>query len=117
AIDLDTLLAYRDKWESRGDKCDGLFDQPTTFWEALRRLLETGRAYPRIELGTVSMWRDEPRETLCKPYSPVNMTPDSFSVDIDMVKEDDYDGVEVEWFNPQSRKSETLLCTLPGQNG
>ncbi|MBS9870446.1 host specificity factor TipJ family phage tail protein [Vibrio alginolyticus] len=34
-----------------------------------------------------------------------------------MVKEDDYDGVEVEWFNPQSRKSETLLCTLPGQNG
>ncbi len=63
------------------------------------------------------MWRDEPRETLCKPYSPVNMTPDSFSVDIGLPEDGDYDGIEVEWFNPQSRKSETLLCTLPGQDG
>ncbi|HGF5004086.1 TPA: host specificity factor TipJ family phage tail protein [Vibrio parahaemolyticus] len=117
AIDIDTLVAYRDKWASRSDYCDGLFDQPTAFWEALAKLLETGRAYPRIELGTVSMWRDEPREALCKPYSPVNMTPDSFSVDISLPEDGDYDGVEVEWFNPQSRKSETVLCTLPGQNG
>ncbi|MCV6020737.1 hypothetical protein OFO93_29945, partial [Escherichia coli] len=72
---------------------------------------------PRIELGTVSMWRDEPREALCKPYSPVNMTPDSFSVDISLPEDGDYDGIEVEWFNPLSRKSETVLCTLPGQNG
>lgn len=117
AIDIDTLIAYRDKWASRSDYCDGLFDQPTAFWEALGKLLETGRSYPRIELGTVSMWRDEPREALCKPYSPVNMTPDSFSVDISLPEDGDYDGVEVEWFNPLSRKSETLLCTLPGQNG
>lgn len=117
AIDIDTLIAYRDKWASRSDYCDGLFDQPTAFWEALGKLLETGRSYPRIELGTVSMWRDEPREALCKPYSPVNMTPDSFSVDISLPEDGDYDGVEVEWFNPLSRKSETVLCTLPGQNG
>lgn len=117
AIDIDTLIAYRDKWASRSDYCDGLFDQPTAFWEALGKLLETGRSFPRIELGTVSMWRDEPREALCKPYSPVNMTPDSFSVDISLPEDGDYDGVEVEWFNPLSRKSETVLCTLPGQDG
>lgn len=117
AIDLDTLVAYRSKWDSRGDTCDGLFDQPTAFWDALGKLLQTGRAYPRIDFGSVSMWRDEPREALCKPYSPVNMTPDSFSADIRLLEDDDYDGVEVEWFNPESRKSETLLCTVPGQDG
>ncbi|MFM2618567.1 host specificity factor TipJ family phage tail protein (plasmid) [Vibrio alginolyticus] len=117
AIDIDTFLAYRDKWTARDDFCDGLFDQPTAFWAAIGKILETGRSYPRIELGAVSMWRDEPRETLCKPYSPVNMTPDSFSVDIGLPEDGDYDGIEVEWFNPQSRKSETLLCTLPGQDG
>ncbi|HCH2416243.1 TPA: phage tail protein [Vibrio parahaemolyticus] len=117
AIDLDTLVAYRRKWDERGDTCDGLFDQPTAFWDALGRLLQTGRAYPRIDFGSVSMWRDEPREALCKPYSPVNMTPDSFSADIRLLEDDDYDGVEVEWFNPESRKSETLLCTVPGQDG
>ncbi|PSB82272.1 phage tail protein, partial [Photobacterium damselae subsp. damselae] len=117
AIDLDTLIAYRSKWDSRGDTCDGLFDQPTAFWDALGKLLQTGRAYPRIDFGSVSMWRDEPRVALCKPYSPVNMTPDSFSADIRLLEDDDYDGVEVEWFNPESRKSETLLCTVPGQDG
>ncbi|MBV1842700.1 host specificity factor TipJ family phage tail protein [Photobacterium ganghwense] len=117
AIDLDTLLAYRSKWASREDTCDGLFDQPTAFWDALSKLLQTGRSYPRIDFGCVSLWRDEPREVLCKPYSPVNMTPDSFSADIRLVEDDDYDGIEVEWFNPESRKSETLLCTIPGQAG
>lgn len=117
AIDRDTLLAYRHKWAERGDYCDGLFDQPIQFWTALENILQVGRAFPRIDFGAVSLWRDEPRSTLCKPYSPVNMTPDSFAADISMVSEDDNDGIEVEWFNPNSRKSETLLCTLPHQNG
>ncbi len=117
ALDLDTLLSYRNKWDERGDSCDGLFDQPTAFWDAINTILKTGRSYPRIDFGTVSLWRDEPRDTVRKPYSPVNMTPDSFSADTRMLEDDDYDGVEVEWFNPKSRKSETLLCTMPSQHG
>lgn len=117
AIDLDTLLAYRNKWQQRHDYCDGLFDQPVAFWSALETLLQSGRSFPRIDFGSVSLWRDEPRTALCKPYSPVNMTPDSFSAEITSVEDGDYDGVEVEWFNRASRKSETLLCTLPGQHG
>lgn len=117
AIDLATFAAYRDKWAQRGDYCDGLFDQPTAFWDAVGRLLQVGRSYPRIDFGTVSMWRDEPRSVLCKPYSPVNMEPDSFSAQTRLVEDDEFDGVELEWFNPQSRKSETCLATVGGQPG
>ncbi|TPB41792.1 host specificity factor TipJ family phage tail protein [Vibrio parahaemolyticus] len=117
AIDLDTFAAYHSVWESRGDRCDGLFDQPTAFWDAIGRLLLVGRGYPRIDFGSVSMWRDEPRSVLCKPYSPVNMEPDSFSADIRLVEDDDYDGIELEWFNPASRKSETYLATVSNQEG
>lgn len=117
AIDIDTFMAYHSKWTSRGDFCDGLFDQPTAFWDAIGKLLLTGRGYPRIDFGAVSMWRDEPRSVLCKPYSPVNMTPDSFNADIRLIEDDDYDGVEVEWFNPASRKAETYLATVSNQQG
>ncbi|BDM64533.1 hypothetical protein NFHSH190041_19850 [Shewanella sp. NFH-SH190041] len=116
-IDFDTLPAYRDKWQQRGDTCDGIFDSATGFWDALGQILQTGRAYPRLDFGSVSMWRDEPRQALCKPYSPVNMLSDSFSADISLVEQGDYDSVEVEWFNPKSRKSETVLCKLPGHDG
>ncbi|EJI2331318.1 host specificity factor TipJ family phage tail protein [Vibrio cholerae] len=116
-IDTDTLLAYRTKWAQRGDYCDGLFDSPVAFWDALGRLLSTGRAYPRVDFGTVSLWRDEPRQVLCKPYSPVNMLPESFSADIRLVEDDENDGIEVEFFNPKTRKSETVLCTVGQQQG
>lgn len=117
AIDLDTFEAYHNTWESRGDYCDGLFDQPTAFWDAIGKLLLVGRSYPRIDFGTVSLWRDEPRSVLCKPYSPVNMEPDSFTADIRLVEDDDYDGIELEWFNPLTRKSETYLGMVSNQQG
>ncbi|MGU3704907.1 host specificity factor TipJ family phage tail protein (plasmid) [Vibrio alginolyticus] len=117
AIDLSTFEAYHAKWEERGDRCDGLFDQPTAFWAAIETLLLAGRSYPRIDFGTVSMWRDEPRSVLCKPYSPVNMEPDSFSADISHIEDGDFDGIELEWFNPQSRKSETYVATVSNQPG
>lgn len=116
AIDFDTYNAYHAEWEKRGDYADGLFDSAIAFWPALKQLLSVGRSKPRVDHGAVSMWRDEPRVALCKPYAPVNMT-DAFVANTSHHQPDDADGIEIEWFNPVTRKSERLLCTLPHQKG
>ena len=43
-IDLAGLLALDAEWADRGDSFNAVFDQPSTVWEALGRVLRAGRA-------------------------------------------------------------------------
>ena len=117
-IDIDTLLAYRPVLAARGDECNGIFDTGVAFWDALSEILKAGRCYPRLETdNTLSLWRDEPRDVIGEPYSPINTLPNSFSASVKSLEDDAYDGVEIEWFNPVTRQAEKTLGALPHQSG
>ena len=118
-IDLAELYRLQGIFASRQDYFDGVFDQATTSWEALKRVLAVGRSHPITEGGKIVPVRDEYREVESWFFSEDNVMSDfEFSAEFPTSGGTDiFDGAEVEYFNPETWKSDTILCTLPGESG
>ncbi|WP_396586471.1 host specificity factor TipJ family phage tail protein [Bermanella sp. R86510] len=118
-VDMDELKRLHDIWKARGDEFNGVFDNPTTAWEALKRILAVGFAEPTLDFGQLVPVRDEQRATIEHMYMPQNILPNSWKMNATLFDASEPDGVEVEYMDGSAGtwKSETIMCTLPGEAG
>lgn len=116
-LDLDNLYDMDVAYAARSDFFDWIFDQKTTVWEAARTMARAGRAVPILNGSQVTMVRDEPKSVPVAIFSPDNIVEGSFKWEIKLADIDEPDGLELEYLDPTTWKQETLLCTLPGEDG
>ncbi len=98
-IDMDELYRLHQTWAGRGDEFNGVFDNESTLWEALKRVLAVGFAEPTLDFGQIIPVRDEPRTTLNQMYSSDNILANSWKMSAETIKSSEPDGVEVEYFS------------------
>lgn len=72
-IDLDELMALRERWRTKGDRFDTVFDQSMSFWDALQAVLRAGRAQADQIGRRIRIWRDEPHPVPRQLFSERNI--------------------------------------------
>lgn len=118
-INQAELWRLHQLWASRGDKLDGVIDQSSTLYEALRTVLAPGYAEPTQAGGLWTPVRDAAITwaDVQNQFGPMAHKLDSFEMSDTLVEPDDNDGVEVEYIDPVSWKPATVMCLWPGQAG
>lgn len=112
-IDLDALLYLDSIWQARGDTFDGRFDSTSTFWDALTKIAQAGRAKPYMQGGIVHIVRDQSVSLPVALYSMRNIKRNSFSLNFITPTDDTADAVQVTYFDSSTWKERTLTCKLP----
>jgi hypothetical protein len=105
-------------WTPRGDAYDKIIDSPDTVKGSMIEALNAGFAELSIDRGVLVPVRDGPRGSAFDAvYNPQVMTDDlelSFNgPDLP----DEYDGVDVEYYDHRTRQNEVVPCRLPGDAG
>ena len=118
-VDMAELWRLHQIWKSRGDTFSAVFDNETTVWEALKRVLAVGFTEPTLDYGKLIPIRDEKRDSIRYMYGPQNTLPNSWKMNATLFDASEPDGVEVEYMDGTGGtwKPEIVLCTLPGEAG
>lgn len=115
-IDLDALLALDAKLTARGDYCDGVFDTKEAFWDALRKILRTGRSQPHLIGDIITFTRDERQSIVKGVFNTRNIVRGSFRVEYLMYDPDTPDDVIIEYFSSSTWDWRKRTCSLPGSS-
>jgi len=113
-IDLQALLSLADKWTTRGDKFDAVFDRKQTLWTSLVQSLMVGRAQPLLIAGKVSFVRDEAHEITRGVMTPRNIIRGSFETTHILYDEDSPDAVIIEYYDERTWERNEVLCKIDG---
>lgn len=119
-INLPELLRLHDVWAARGDYYDDQIEDSSTVKQVLNDALGAGFAELTVQRGLIHPVRDEPRSTFDDAFV---FTPQNFLAGgglvktTEMFKHDDFDGVDVEYIDPDSNQWEVVQCRLPGDQG
>ncbi|EAS76948.1 hypothetical protein V12G01_16917 [Vibrio alginolyticus 12G01] len=111
------LLRLHEVWKARGDTFDAVFTDSSTLFEVLKKVLLVGYSEPTLKYGQIIPVRDEPRTTFDFQYQPDNMLGKGLERSGSFIREEEPDGVEVEYFSTLTWKPETIMCLLPGDLG
>jgi hypothetical protein len=115
-IGLTELARLHGVWQGRNDEFNAVFDNDSTLFQALKRVLASGFAEPTLDYGQIIPVRDEPRTGFDYMYQPENMkTP--LKREMKLFDPDEPDGVEVEYFSHLTWKPETVICLLGDELG
>lgn len=114
---LDELEALHTLWNGRTDDFNAVFDNESTLFEVLKRVLAPGYAVPTLDYGQIIPVRDEAKTVWEQQYQPDNMRKPGLKRDITLIDYDEPDGVEVEYFDSSTWKAETVMCLLAGDLG
>lgn len=119
--DIDLVELERSestRWTPRGDTYDKIIVDGETVKSYLQEVLSAGFSELTIDRGLLVPVRDEPRgpsfdqmynrEIMLNPLSYSFAMPD---------QPDDFDGVDVEYFDHITKQNETVPCRLPGDAG
>jgi len=116
-LDLNALAALDALFNEREEYFDWIFDQRLTVWDAARMITLVGRAVPMLNGSRVTMIRDEPKTLPTTIFNQENTVKNSFKRELKLFSIDANDGLEVEYTDANTWKSETVLCILPGESG
>lgn len=111
-IDIDEMSRLHNLWDLRGDTFDFVISDGTAL-DAMKMILRAGFADVTLDSGVITPVRDEPRTQLEDGYSPENMTT-PLQRQFTGKQPDEPDGVEVEYTDGTTWTTETVMCTLPG---
>ena len=114
SIDLNALYQLDQKWNSRGDTFNAVFDSKLTVYEALSRVAKVGRAVAFIQGGIVRFVRDEPKTIPVALFGPRNIVKNTLSIQYIMPSEDTADSVCVEYFSENTWKTSEVTGTFSG---
>lgn len=103
-IDLAGLSTLASTWASRGDNFDGRFDNFLSWWEAISKIAQAGRAKPFMQGGVLRVVRDQAASIPVAMFSQRNIVKGSFSVDYLMPTPDTADAVDVGYFDSRNWK-------------
>lgn len=98
-IDLQTLYELDQEWSARNDTFNAVFDKRVTVWSALTTIMRAGRARPIMRGSVFTFVRDSQQELSVALFSMRNIQRNSFSIDYNMLSDDDTDGLELEYFD------------------
>ncbi|PKG73044.1 hypothetical protein CXF86_19695 [Shewanella sp. GutCb] len=115
-LDHSRLQYLNDICASRRQYFDGVFDNQLTFIDAAKRILDVGFAMPSIEWGKLRPVRDDANRVVEQMFQPDNMM-SPLRVREELVIDDEFDSVEVEYMDSKTWKSSTVLCSLAGDLG
>lgn len=115
-VELQRLESTR--WTPRGDTFDKVITDAETVKSYLQEVLSAGFSELTIDRGLLVPVRDEPRgPSFDHMYNPEVML-DPLSYAFSMPDQpDDFDGVDVEYFDHITKQNETVECRLPGDLG
>lgn len=115
-IELDRLESTR--WTPRGDTYDRIVLDSKTVKSNLLDALSVGFSELTIDRGLLVPVRDEPRgPSFDHVYNPHVML-EPLSYEFTMPDQpDDFDGVDVEYYDHGTRQDETVECRLEGDTG
>lgn len=115
-VELERLESTR--WTPRGDTYDKIIADGETVKSYLQEVLSAGFSELTIDRGLLVPVRDEPRgPSFDQMYNPeIMLNPLSYSFAMPD-QPDDFDGVDVEYFDHITKQNETVQCRLPGDAG
>lgn len=116
-LSLPDLQTFKDKCTAHNQTFNAVFDNDSTLLDVLQRVLYTGYAEPVMEFGQLYPVREDPQTIHRQFFSPDNMLTDSLKIEFSNFKPDEPDGVEVEYMDPDTWKTATIKCLLPGDIG
>lgn len=116
-IALDEFDRLGQVWRERGDTFSAMFDTDSQLFPVLKRVLSVGYAEPTLDYGQIVPVRDEKRTVFEHMYQPDNGVGLGLERNTSLISSDEKDGVEVEYIDPDTWKSETVQCLLPGDLG
>lgn len=116
-LDMPTLKAMADVFEANNTKFDWIFDSPMTIWEAAKMILRVGRAVPVPRGSLVTAVRDVPQTLPSAVFNQHNIIQGSLSKRLAMFDFQPFDGLTVEYTDPDTWKPKEVNCVLPGRDG
>lgn len=114
-IALAELEELHDIWEARGDTFDAVFDEASTLYESIKRVLAVGFSQPVISGGQILALREAATSDYGQFFSADNTI--SITEDGTLFDADAKEGVTVEYFSSETWLPEYIDCLLPGQDG
>ena len=114
-LQLDKLDELHTTWSGRGDEVNGAVDTATTVFPLLSRILQTGNSDLYLSGGQVNIVRDAAQTAFGQFFSETN----TFSIaEIgSMPAYNEYDGVRVEYVDPDTNLPAYIDCVLDGKDG
>lgn len=118
-LDIATLERLEStRWTPRGEYYDRIITDQGTVKEFLIEALKPGMSELTIDRGVITAVRDEARgETFDHVYNPrVMLAPLTRSFTGPELP-DQFDGVDIEYYDHTTKQNETVECRLPGDLG
>ena len=114
-LQLDKLDELHAIWSARGDEVNGAVDTATTVFPLLSRILQTGYSDLYLAGGQVHVVRDAAQTAFDQFFSETN----TFSIAEvgSMPAYNEYDGVRVEYTDPDTNLPAYIDCKLDGKAG
>lgn len=109
----DILHLSESYWKPRGETFGFVVDGGTVK-DALDTILQAGLSELTMEDGFLRPVRDVPRSVFEQGYSPLNITSKSVRVRFNNHRSDDPDGVLVEYLDSNTWETETIKCSIAG---
>ena len=111
--DYADLAAF---YEAEGRYFDYIFDTEGTTWEAAKLIARIGRALPLLYGSKVTWVRDTPKTLPSMLFGPHNIKANTFKVSYSFPRQGEYDGVTVEYTDPNDFLPRTVSCLI-GDDG
>jgi hypothetical protein len=114
---LDELAALGTTLDAAGIYFDFVFDQRSTVWETARVIARVARAVPMLNGSRVTMIRDVPKTLPTAVFNQDCIVEGSLSWDMKLAGVDEYDGVEIEYVDSTTWKTETVVVLVGDDAG
>lgn len=115
-VDMEAVQELHDIWSARTDWFDMSVIQHTTVKRLANDILRAGFAELVIDRGLLTPIRDALRHTPNYIYSPQEFT-DYPTVTTQLIEPDEIDGVDAEYVDAETGKTETVQYRLLGDEG
>lgn len=115
-VDMEAVQELHDIWSARTDWFDMSVTQHTTVKRLANDILRAGFAELVIDRGLLTPVRDALRDTPNYIYSPQEFT-DYPTVTTQLIEPDEIDGVDAEYVDAETGKTETVQYRLLGDEG
>lgn len=113
---LDEYADLAAFYEAEGRNFDYIFDTKTNVWDAAKLIARVGRAMP-LTYGSKIVWtRDTPKTLPSMLFGPHSIKAGTFQVNYALKKDGEYDGVLVEYTDPDDFLPRSIRCLI-GDDG
>lgn len=116
-LDMPTLYQLALTFEARNDWFDWVFDGSVAVWEAAQMILRVGRTSPIPQGSLITAVRDVPQTLPAAIFNQNNIVKGSLTKKLAMFTFQPFDGLVVEYTDPDTWKTKEVRCILPGRAG